>query len=459
VVPLRRRPLFWILLGGLLVRALAYPLVVARSVAGITVSYFQSAADLVGGDPFRVAEGTELLHPFGYSFIIAAVQSVTGANDAWTLLVVTLMQLALDVSAIYLAYVVGRNLHSRRTGMWVAAAYAVNPLIVLAALQPNPEALSPFLMTAVLASASMVGRDRRWWLWAGLACGIAAQFRSEFLPLVGGVVLYVVLIGAWRGQMLRMVAMLAVAAACMLPFVLGTWAETGTPRVSTTNGWATAWQGLGEKADNPWGLKLGDKYCYLEAERMGYPTPWGPEANEHFKQEFVAAVKEHPGYYAKLVLLKRIPDVFDTQKARYNYLEYAVGVGNMYAALDQYAVYRQEGIVSVVTEHPRLLVASNTAGLVLRASLWLSYAGLVLYVLVNIRKPRRWLLLTLPFAYIVLSLTVIKFVEPRQFFTLLPIYTIAVGAVAHQGWERLGRRSRAETDDDGTSHEPEPARV
>jgi hypothetical protein len=442
VVTSRQRVLGALVLAGLALRTAFAGLFHARQVEGLTVSYFDSATALALGDPFRVAEGVEILHPYGYSVLIVAVRAVTGTDDTAALVVLAALQVVVDTSAILLMYVAGRNLHSPATGLWIAAVYALNPLIALAAVEPIPESLSPFLMAAFLASGSMIWCDRgRWALWAGVTCGVAAQFRSEFLLLPIVLAGYIVLMGRARVEVRRIAMMLGLVAAFMLPMVLGTWIQTGTPRVNTTNLGGTMWQALGEKPDNPWGLQLGDHYVVEESRRLGFPSPWGPEANDHFKREAIRDIRAHPGYFTDLVVRHRIPRVFDTEFARWNYVQYAVGIWQVDTSIARYDELREEGLMSVASNDPRLVIVSGPVGSVIRALLTISYVALALYLIANLRRPRRLLLIALPFAYVVASLCLLKFVEPRQFFVLLPLYAFALGATMHWLWARVQSRT------------------
>ncbi len=438
----RDRPMLLILALGLLMRTVLAVLFHARQVEGLTVSYFDSARNLLDGDPFLVDKGVEILHPYGYSVLVLSVQVFTGDDDTATLIGLTGLQVVLDVVAIWLMYVAGRNLHSRRTGLWIAAIYALNPLIGLAVTQPMPEALSPLLIAALLASASAIWRDNRLWgLWAGVTCGVAYHFRSEFLLLPVVLVVYVVLVRRLRHELRRLAALFLVTGLFVLPMAVGTWVETGTPRINTTNAGGTMWQALGERPDNPWGLKLGDQYVAEEAARLGFPSPWGPQANDHFKQEWKDAVEEHPGAYVDLVLTSRIPRVFDTKFIRWNFVQYAVGIWQVPSSIQRYAELRQSGQVNVLRTDPRLFIVTEPVGLVIRGLALLSFWALVAYVVVNVRRPRQWLLLTLPTAYFIVTLCLIKFVEPRQFFCLLPIYTFAAGAVLERASSLLRRKA------------------
>lgn len=436
------RRLLLIFLAGLVLRSVLAVLFHARQVEGLTVSYFTSASDLLAGDPFLVDKGVEILHPYGYSVLILLVQVVTEHDDAATLIGLAALQVGLDTVAIWFMYVAGRNLHSRTVGLWIAGAYALNPLIGLSVTQPMPEALSPFLMAALLASTSMIWRDRpRWAVLAGIVCGTAYHFRSEFLLLPAVLAAYVVLNGRLRQEARSLGVLFVVTGLFVLPVALGTWAQTGVPRVNTTNAGGTMWQALGERPDNPWGLRLGDQYVAEEARRLGFPSPWGPEANDHFKDEWLKAVRDHPAAYVDLVLTTRIPRVFDTRFIRWNYVQYAVGIWQVDSSMQQYVELRQGGLASVLLNEPRLFIVTEPVGWLIRLLAMVSFGVFFVYVVTNIRHPRRWLLLALPFAYFVVTLCLIKFVEPRQFFCLLPLYSFAVGGVLHHTCSRLKRKA------------------
>lgn len=431
--PQRHRIALLVIAGiGLVIRSIMAGLYTARQIEGLTVSYVESAHHLAAGDPFLVSRGIEILHPYAYSVLILMAESVSN-SDATMLATLTGFQVALDTAGIFCMFVAGRNLHSSGAGLAAATVYAVNPMVFLASVQPIPASLSCFLVAALLASVSAVTRDpssRSWPLWAGLVCGISAQVRSEFLLLAIGVVVYVVGIGLFKREWKRLLALLMVTGIALAPVTIASWIQTGTPRVTSTNGGGTMWQALGEKPDNPWGLKLGDQYVVQEAVRLGLPSAWGPDANDYFVKEWVRAIKEHPRDYAELVVGTRIPHVFNTTIQRWNYVQYAIGLSEFETAKVDYL--NGGGDRALLRSNPRLLIVSDRAAHVLKATAWLSYAAFIGYILVNIRRPRRWLLLVLPFLYFVLSLCVIKFVEPRMFFALLPLYCFATGCLAYQ---------------------------
>jgi hypothetical protein len=60
--------------------------------------------------------------------------------------------------------------------------------------------------------------------------------------------------------------------------------------------------GLGLLQDNPWGIEDSDEFVAEIADANGLGSPWSYESNKYFKQEFVAAIAEHPGSFAKRVV-------------------------------------------------------------------------------------------------------------------------------------------------------------
>ena len=434
----------WVVLTiGLAVRLVAAALFHSRQLEGLTVSYFNSAHNLAIGDPFEVSRGVEILHPYGYSVLILAVQIFTGNNDVATIIGLTAIQVVLDTVGILLIFRAACTLHGRRAGVFAATVYAINPMIVLACVQPIPESLSPVLIAGFLAACTAAWRrEPRWPLWAGVCCGIALHFRSEFLLLPVVLFTYVALARGLREGLRGVPVMVAVVGLFLSPLVIGTWVETGTPRINTTNSGGTMWQGLGEIPENPWGLHLGDNYVAEEAARQGFPNTWGADANEYFTREFLKDVQEHPLFYLNEVVTLRIPRVFDTKFQRWNYVQYAVGIWQLDQACARYAQLEALGPRQVLLEDPRLFIVSEPVGFAIRGVALTSFAAFLLYI-IGYRRRREcvWLLL-LPLAYFVVSLCLIKFVEPRQFFCLLPLYTLAMGVVASRVVEPLSGRLR-----------------
>ncbi len=55
-----------------------------------------------------------MLHPYGYSVLILAVQLFTGDNELATLLGITAVQVLLDVAGIVLIFAAAKNPHGYR---------------------------------------------------------------------------------------------------------------------------------------------------------------------------------------------------------------------------------------------------------------------------------------------------------------------------------------------------------
>ncbi len=267
----------------------------------------------------------------------------------------------------------------------------------------------------------------------------------DALPLgvsavAGLLVIYVALIGRLRQSLRGIVAMGLVTALFLVPLVVGTWVQTGVLRINTTNSGGTMWQDLGELPDNPWGRHLGDDYVAEEAAREGFPSTWGAEANEYFTREFLEDIQEHPLYYLNEVVTVKIPRVFDTKFQRWNYVQYAVGIWEVDEARASYARLEPLGVREVLRTDPRLFIVSETVGFAIRGVALASFAAFVLYAVRYWRRRECVLLVLLPMAYLVLSLCLIKFVEPRQFFCLLPLYTLAAGVLLGRAAGAVGKR-------------------
>ena len=107
--------------------------------------------------------------------------------------VAAIWPLAVSLAGILAAYVLGRDVASRRVGYVAAAIVAVSPLEALVGARLRPDAIVPAIVAFAVWCALRAGRSGatawRWALGAGLLLGVAWSVRENALILVPVVVL------------------------------------------------------------------------------------------------------------------------------------------------------------------------------------------------------------------------------------------------------------------------------
>ena len=140
----------------------------------------------------------------------------------------------------------------------------------------------------------------------GFLFGIAANIRSEALLLGALLGAATVAYGLLRGNFVvsfrRTLVFGAVIFFSTLPWQLYSYKTVGEPSMSATNSGGSMYLGLGLLRDNPWGIEDSDEFVADIANSHGLGSPWSYESNKYFKKEFSAAIREHPGSYAKRIV-------------------------------------------------------------------------------------------------------------------------------------------------------------
>lgn len=144
---------------------------------------------------------------------------------------------------------------------------------------------------------------------SALLFGLAANMRTEYLliaVLLGGVLLAYDHPGrplAIGLRFRRALVFVALALATMIPWAIFTKATVGQYRLSATNSGASAYLGLAQLPNNPWGVVLQDAFVDDLARReLGAVNANTVPADDYLKRAFVDAVKAHPVAFAERVL-------------------------------------------------------------------------------------------------------------------------------------------------------------
>jgi 4-amino-4-deoxy-L-arabinose transferase-like glycosyltransferase len=363
----------------------------------------------------------DTLHVFGYSLFLYALYVVFGYGGM--LVAAHGVQILLDSTVPLLLYGLGTNLFSRRVGLHAAWIYALLPPPIFLIFTLTAHSVMPFFEALILwlASDGYRGRPGRYLL-AGAAMGIAALVRADFLllPLLFVPILWASTRSLGRGLGWS-AAMGFLALAIYAPWIQYASRAAGRLVVTTTTG-AGLYQQLGLLSDNPWGVVLDDNWIGADAQARGFEGgPWSPEADLFYGDRYRQALREHPLYVARLILLHRLPfaivppylvrDPTTRPEFRFTELRQETGLSN-------WGIVRAYPGAFVATMWPEILVLGLSGGLALNLLL-------VLYWKRSEWRILSWLVV--PWAYHVASIALIKYVEPQNMAPLLVVQSVALG--------------------------------
>ncbi len=208
-----------------------------------------------------------------------------------------------SVAAMWTASTAGRL---RRLGVGALALVALGCWGLLAVSYYSNSVYSIGVAAGLLLVAREMGSPtarRGRLVAAGVAFGVAYHMRSEAAVVATMLALLWVLRGVLRGapgRAIRSAAIvLATLAVCASPWLVWTATHLDAPRLSSTNGPAVAYIGLGFYGGNPWGIVADDSHADKALPDDVPGGPWGEAASRYFRAAFIDAVRTHPGAFLR----------------------------------------------------------------------------------------------------------------------------------------------------------------
>ena len=381
------------------------------------------------------------MRPAGYPVLLYLLYRA--GNYDGMVLGIRLAQALADALVCVLLFLFARNVFSPRVGLAAAWVYALLPSAMVSSMAMLlPDAFAMFLMALVLCLASYARVGRGWMLIpTGLAIGLACQFRPEFLLLP--VVVFMIL-WAWRRRFWSTLGWSAAMAAAFLltmtPWMMWTQRATGKAMLSTSNGGGSMYEALGEDPHNPFGVVLDDRWVEQDAVNRGFTSAWSAAANDCYYKKFKECVLSHPAYYAKLVLVNRLPLALVPP---FNVRE---KTAKEKAAEEDFSfakIARQEGLTrwGVIAKYPGTVIRVFWREMTMVV---VSAILLLAFVAANVARWRQWreqVWLVLPWAYVIAGICLTKQVDPRNVSSNLVVAAVALGMVVV--WFVDPRRRRA----------------
>ena len=133
---------------------------------------------------------------------------------------------------------------------------------------------------------------------SAILIGLGFNFRTEALItailLILSLIIYNFKIGFRKLLLYKIIIFTIFFSVCLIPWLFYTKATIGKPILTTTNGGAVSYLGLGINPKNPWGIISNDAYVDKIARQTINKSPWSVEADDYFRRAYIVAVKENP---------------------------------------------------------------------------------------------------------------------------------------------------------------------
>ena len=266
---------------------------------------------------FRIDDATRtdlVQYPPGYPLILAVVYAFTADWSAYS---AQLVQWAVDfVLSLVLIGGIAVTAFGWRAGIVAGFLAGISPLFAMYGAYPSPDAPTTWFVLAGNWLLLLAAKRQSVWLalGAGAVLGVACWIRVNPLYLTVGwaVALLIVTSVSWRRRLAMSGAVVCAAALVISPMVIRNYLTFPdfTPTGGTIGG--NIWQGLGEtEFGRQHGFLYGDdKLIEHERVKMNWPAnapfdlqwPDGIRRDRERMQESVAFIKQHPLWYAGVML-------------------------------------------------------------------------------------------------------------------------------------------------------------
>jgi len=253
------------------------------------------------GNPHFVPEVIEMP---GLAVVLAGAWAITGDEDYGY---VQALQIAIDSLMVLVVFWIALRLYGRRRAALIAGGiYAVFLPIAAFSIIPHLDTWATSLtlgITALFLRACDEWDGRRWrWLLAlGVLTGIGIYFRPgvAILPLALAAAAISTL--GLRRAIVAGGVPFVVAMLLMAPWTVRNAIEFDQFIPNRIAAGQSLWEGLGE-LDNDFGALLDDDATERQVREERPDLQYGsPEYDAYLQDKAVEAIKEHPGFYARLV--------------------------------------------------------------------------------------------------------------------------------------------------------------
>jgi len=304
----RERLLVLVVVGGAVLR-LAWATYAARNPLGLHDPGFYRllATQLATGEGYAYLDGLPTAYyPPGYAFSLVPVAFFIHHGvlpDAWWAgAIVTLNVLWQGIAMVATADIARRVTGRAAAGVVAAAVLALWPNLVHQAMVPLTESLFLALVTVALAIAVRAPWSSGWERWRIVSVGALLGGATLVRPITAPVfplllVAFLVARAGWRRAITTTVAVAAVAAVVLLPWVVRNAIQMDALTLSTNTGDNAC---MSRFVGSTGGFNFEENPCY-DGRFDDVPRPEYETEGDSYRRSFaIEFVQEHPGEEARL---------------------------------------------------------------------------------------------------------------------------------------------------------------
>lgn len=245
----------------------------------------------------------EVSQSVGASAVLAGLWAITGDERYIQL---QLLQGVVDGLTVLLVYWIALQLFKRKRPALIAALlYAIYPRIAWETADPYVDIWAvDFTIWLVAIYLALMRTQHRWrWLVAGGLCaGVGAYFRPQVLLLIPALAIVTLRPVGWRETARRITATTLIASLVLLPWVIRNYDDYHAFIPTRSGLWQTVLAGLDELPNH-----FGGRFKFEEITAMVHEArpdlrEETPAWDAYLKGYAVAAIEQHPLFYAEILL-------------------------------------------------------------------------------------------------------------------------------------------------------------
>lgn len=273
---------------------------------------------------------------WGYGLLLGLIWSVIPIK---TYIVLQILQVVFDSLMCYFIFKIAYYLFKKEKIALLSSLFyaAYVPFIYLSLLALRDIYASwGLILGTFFFIKGLVNNRLLYYVASGLMVAVFSWFRPTIFLVPAAFFIYL-FIRDYKNVLGNLKKVLIIMSMVILMFVLPFgfiyYSSYGTFNFTSGIGGANLWEGLGEHL-NPYGFVCKDEVAFQRAKELGYTgDPSTPEYSKILKEDALRVIKEHPEFYAKVLLLRLkdeltapmlfgIPDEYSYKKFEGSYLQY-----------------------------------------------------------------------------------------------------------------------------------------
>jgi hypothetical protein len=266
---------------------------------------------LIPTDPVDPGDARQIVHPPGYSILMAAIYRLFGESEA--LLILRQVKIIIDSVSVVVVFLIAIQMLPRGVAIIAALLAALSPHFAYYSIWHSPDSLASLpILLAILFIIRTINRPRFITiLAAGAMVGLSCWLRSNPLVLVPMLAIFLFLLIERDKRVRYTSAFVAAAILVIAPITIRNWVIYRQFIPLSIGAGITLAEGIGEyDKDGRWGMPAHDGEA-LEKDIEWHGRPdygddlWKPDGIERDKERFargLAVIRSDPWWFSKVML-------------------------------------------------------------------------------------------------------------------------------------------------------------